>query len=116
MRPARSSRNRWGVDVTHEELLSKVSFFQNLPADDLAALGRRVDEDHFAPGQIILREGDKGARLYIIEAGSVEISYGEGKRHVELARLGVGQYFGELSLFDDAPRSATVRALEPATV
>src|SRR5260370_17988414 len=102
--------------VTREELLSKVSFFQNLPADDLSALGRRMDEDHFATGQIILREGDKGGRLYIIEDGSVEISYGEGKRHVELARLGVGQYFGELSLFDDAPRSATARALEPATV
>jgi cation transporter-like permease len=102
--------------VTREELLSKVSFFQNLPADDLSALGRRMDEDHFAAGQIILREGDKGARLYIIEEGTVEISYGEGKRHVELARLGVGKYFGELSLFDDAPRSATVRAIEPATV
>jgi cation transporter-like permease len=104
------------VQLTHEELLSKVAFFQNLPADDLVALAKRVDEDHFADGQVIVREGDTGATLYLIEEGTVQISYGEGKRHVELARLGVGQYFGELSLFDGAPRSATATALEPSTV
>jgi cation transporter-like permease len=102
--------------MTREELLSKISFFQTLPADDLVALGRRMEEDRFAAGQVIVREGDPGATLYLIEDGAVEISYGEGKRHVRLARLEVGQYFGELSLFDGAPRSATATAIEPATV
>ena len=116
-RPVRSRRSRAGVEsVLREELLSKVSFFQNLPADDLAALAHRMGEDRFATEQIIVREGDTGANLYIIAEGAVEISFGEGKRHVELARLGVGQYFGELSLFDGSPRSATVKAVEPATV
>ena len=95
--------------MTHEELLSRVAFFQNLPADDLVALAKRVDEDHFTAGQVIVREGDTGATLYLIEEGAVQISYGSGKRHVALARLAVGQYFGELSLFDGAPRSASSR-------
>jgi uncharacterized membrane protein len=48
--------------------------------------------------------------LFIIEDGAVEISYGEGRGKITLATLFTGQYFGELSLFDGSPRSATASA------
>ena len=66
-----------------------------------------VDYD---PGDVIFRQGEKGSSLFVIEDGAVEISYGEGRARVVLATLFTGQYFGELSLFDGSPRSATATA------
>ncbi len=59
---------------------------------------------------MIFRQGDQGSSLFIIEDGAVEISYGEGRARITLATLFTGQYFGELSLFDGSPRSATATA------
>src|SRR5258708_38342976 len=61
---------------------------------------------------VIFNQGDEGSSLFIIDDGDVEISYGEGKAKVRLAALFTGQYFGELSLFDGAPRSATATAVK----
>jgi uncharacterized membrane protein len=62
---------------------------------------------------VIFKQGDEGARLYLIANGGVDITYGEGPAKVTLARLFAGQYFGELSVFDRAPRSATAVATKP---
>ena len=62
---------------------------------------------------MIFKQGDEGARLFLIADGAVEITYGEGPAKVSLARLFTGQYFGELSVFDRAPRSATAIAMKP---
>src|SRR5262249_30895563 len=59
-------------------------------------------------------QGDQGSSLFVIEDGAVEISYGEGRARVVLATLFAGQYFGELSLFDGSPRSATATASKPS--
>ena len=68
----------------------------------------------FEPGQIILRENTPGDSAYIIFSGKVEISkIIEGQR-VVLDRLGPGSIFGEMSLLDGRPRSATVTAVEPS--
>jgi uncharacterized membrane protein len=78
----------------------------------LAALSGRLEQSDYAEGDVIFNQGDKGSSLFIIEDGGVEITYGEGKARVRLAALFTGQYFGELSLFDGAPRSATATALK----
>jgi CRP/FNR family transcriptional regulator, cyclic AMP receptor protein len=96
--------------VTHQELLAHIPLFESLTPQDIDALSNRLEEIHYAEGQVIFKQGEQGSSLFIIDEGSVEISYGEGRGRVALASLFNGQYFGELSLFDGAPRSATATA------
>ena len=65
------------------------------------------------PGSWFFSEGERGASIYWLEEGHVAISMRRGDRDVELRRLGPGDCFGEVALFDFGPRSASVRALEP---
>jgi len=68
--------------------------------------------ERYAAGDAIFKLGDECSSLFLIEDGAVEISYGAGIAKVTLATLYNGQYFGELSLFDGAPRSATATSLK----
>jgi uncharacterized membrane protein len=97
-------------DDNRDELLAKIALFDSLTHDDIAALSQRVETVDYEPGDVIFCQGDQGSSLFVIEDGAVEISYGEGKARVLLATLFAGQYFGELSLFDGSPRSATATA------
>jgi CRP/FNR family transcriptional regulator, cyclic AMP receptor protein len=96
--------------VSRGELLANIPLFESLTPEDLASLSGRLEAMDFNEGDVIFNQGDEGSALFIIEDGAVEISYGEGKSKVRLAALFTGQYFGELSLFDGAPRSATATA------
>lgn len=96
--------------MSRGELLANIPLFESLTEEDLAALSNRLEEIDYNEGDVIFNQGDEGSSLFIIEDGAVEISYGEGKAKVCLANLFTGQYFGELSLFDGAPRSATALA------
>jgi uncharacterized membrane protein len=100
------------IDPRHRELLSNIALFESLTSEDLDALTLRLEEVVFEEGQAIFQQGDEGSSLFIIEEGAVEIAYGEGIGKVVLATLFNGQYFGELSLFDGSPRSATATALK----
>ena len=70
----------------------------------------------FAAGEEIFRIGDQGRNAYFIEKGKVEITNPRDGEDLVLATLGVGEIFGEMSMIDDAPRSATVKALEDTEV
>ncbi|HEX3582294.1 MAG TPA: DUF1003 domain-containing protein [Thermoanaerobaculia bacterium] len=100
------------IDPRHRELLSKIALFESLTDEDLDTLTARLEEVVFEEGDVIFRQGDEGSSLFIVEEGSVEIWYGEGIGRVVLTTLFNGQYFGELSLFDGSPRSATATALK----
>jgi len=93
--------------MTRQELLANIPLFESLTPEDLDALSRRLEQVEYPEGEVIFRQGDEGSSLFIIEDGAVEISYGEGRGKVTLTTLFTGQYFGELSLFDGSPRSAT---------
>jgi CRP/FNR family transcriptional regulator, cyclic AMP receptor protein len=99
--------------MDRETLLSNIPLFESLAPEDLTALAARLEERPFEPGAAIFNQGDEGATLFIINEGAVEISVGQGKAKVVLANLFQGHYFGELSLFDGAPRSATATASKP---
>jgi CRP/FNR family transcriptional regulator, cyclic AMP receptor protein len=93
--------------MSRQELLANIPLFESLTPEDLDALSRRLEQVEYPEGEVIFRQGDEGSALFVIEDGAVEISYGEGRGKIILATLFTGQYFGELSLFDGAPRSAT---------
>ncbi len=94
--------------------LQSVPFFANLDPEDAQQLSSRLIPRRFNAGQIIFHLGDPGGLLYIINEGKVKISHStpDGQEAL-LAILGTGDFFGELALLDDAPRSATAEALEP---
>lgn len=62
-------------------------------------------------GEIIVQEGSTGREMYVIQSGKVQVSKSMGSTAIVLATLGEGEVFGEMSLIDSQPRSATVRAL-----
>lgn len=98
--------------MTPQELLANIPLFESLTDDDVDALAARLETVEYGEGDVIFCQGDEGSSLFIVEDGAVEISYGEGKTKFVLASLFSGQYFGELSLFDGAPRSATATAIK----
>lgn len=70
----------------------------------------------FSPGETIIREHESGETAFIIEKGRVEVFKDEGGRSVSIACLEKGATFGEMSLVDDMPRSATIIAREETLV
>lgn len=95
------------------QALQVVPFFADLPEDHAEELGKSLVPRRFTLGQVIFHLGDPGGLLYLIVRGKVKISHTTPEGHeVVLAILGPGDFFGELALLDDAPRSATALALE----
>ncbi len=96
------------------QALKSVPFFVNLTPDEVEDLTSRLVVRRFNAGQIIFHHGDPGGLLYIITSGKVKIAHStpDGQEAL-LAILGTGDFFGELALLDDAPRSATAEALAP---
>jgi CRP/FNR family cyclic AMP-dependent transcriptional regulator len=94
--------------------LQSVPFFSNLKSDEVSELTGRLVIRRFGTGQVIFHHGDPGGLLYIISGGKVKIAHStpDGQEAL-LAILGSGDFFGELALLDDSPRSATAEALEP---
>jgi CRP-like cAMP-binding protein len=94
-----------------------VPLFAGLSDEERAALRCRMHPRHFGRSEVIFLRGDQGSHLYIVERGSVKIalSSAEGKEMI-LALLNRGDIFGEMTLLDDAPRSADAVAIEPCDV
>ena len=86
-----------------------VPIFQELRDDFLVRLASIMDELAFPAKHTIFTQGQEGRSLYVIVSGQVKVHIGNR----ELARLGKGGCFGEMSLFDAEPRSASITTLEP---
>ena len=91
--------------------LRTVSLFQSASEADLLALASGLDERRLRRGSILFRMGDAGDEMFVVRSGTVVISRPVSDR-VEgvLARMTPGHFFGEMALFDDQRRSATVQA------
>jgi diguanylate cyclase len=74
-------------------------------------MSKSVYSVKYAAGEVIFRVGDRGHNAYFVETGQVEISIEGDRGKVVIAELDAGEIFGEMSMIDDAPRSATVTAM-----
>lgn len=94
------------------EYLAVSPLFACLSADDRLVLAQRMRSRRFARDEVIFHRDDPASHLYVIVAGTVKISLpDENGREVVVAIERGGDEFGELALFDESPRSATVTAL-----
>lgn len=89
-----------------EELLSEVPMFAGLSARQLRAVARLADEIERSAGTILAQEGELGREFFLVLEGSCGVYRGKKK----VAKLGPGNFFGEISLIDRGPRTATVKA------
>lgn len=102
----------------NDDLLSKMTFinkvvlFQKLPRDQHPIVAAAVETKKFAPGQVIIRQGDSGNEFFLIFEGSatVQVSPPDGGVPFTVATLKSSDYFGENALLRDEPRTATIIA------
>ena len=108
------TQTRTWTDAQVVELLGRVPLFRGLPESELWSIAALARPRVLARNEMLFREGDPGDRFYIVYSGAVEVlkerPLGD---HERLAVKRTGEAFGEMSLLNDAPRSASVRALEP---
>ena len=92
-------------------LLRSIELFEGLTDQDLAELGANLQRRQFVAGSMVFSQGDNGDSMYIVESGDINIHLpGDASRRISLKDIARGEYFGELALFDEKPRSASALA------
>ena len=97
--------------VRRTELLGACRLFSGVRPDDLAAVADRAIEVQFPADRVIARQGEIGTGFFVIIAGGVRVV----RDGTVVARLGPGEFFGELSVLDRMPRNASVTAEVPTS-
>ena len=100
-----------GITISDKILhLKGIEIFEGLSVSELAAVASVTKEAIYPPGEIVIKEGDPGETMYLVISGEVSVLKSQGEDHeIELDRIGGGDYFGEMALFEDTLRSATIR-------
>jgi CRP-like cAMP-binding protein len=97
--------------AAHE--FSRIALLAELPGERLSDLAQRMRREQVPAGSAVVQEGEDGERFYVVLSGMLAVSQSElGPRRV----LRPGDYFGEVALSMDVPRTASVHALTPAVV
>lgn len=116
----KQSDNMWGnifqdADIEQRsviETLKNVPIFRELKNNDIREIERIIHHRQFKPQEVIFWEGEPGVGMYIIQNGEVGIFQGrDTENEEELARLKNGDFFGEMALLNEEPRSATAVSL-----
>src|ERR1700741_2288450 len=95
------------------DVLKRVPLFNDLEGGELARFAEVAREREYPKNSVILFEDDPGDALYIVSTGQVKVVLiGEDGREVILSVMGDGDFFGEMALIDDDPRSAHVIAMK----
>ncbi|HEY5752693.1 MAG TPA: cyclic nucleotide-binding domain-containing protein [Chthoniobacterales bacterium] len=90
--------------------------FAEFTATELDAFADLVDVETFAGGETVVKQDEPGDAMFIIVEGSARVVHRAGERTLELATLSKGDFFGEIALVDEGPRSADVIAVAPSTL
>lgn len=93
------------------EILRRVPLFEGMTDRAIGQIADITRKVTFDRGQALMREGEDGTEFFVVVDGSLEIS----KAGATIARLGPGEFLGEIALIDGRPRTATAIALEPVT-
>ena len=102
--------------VTAEDLRA-LPMMEALSDDLVAAVAARMVSEQVGPAEMIVKEGDPGDKFYIVASGKVEVhTSGIHGERLRLAVLADGDYFGEIALLRDAPRTANVQSITPAVL
>ena len=104
--------NPYNEAIKNKVLLRKVPIFMSMDDDELSLLSESCKRIHFKDGEMIIKQNEPGSSLYIVADGvvSVQLDVENGHRKI-VSKLGVGDFFGEMSLMTGETRSATVSAL-----
>lgn len=102
-----------GMDY-HKNLVYSV--FRNLPRQEVDAISGQLHTLSFDTGEIIVRQGAPADKFFVIVDGEVAVLRDDGEGAVPVATLRRGQFFGEIAILQDTPRTATVRAASPVSL
>ncbi len=97
-------------------VLESTPIFSGLNDLELKKIEIITHEREYVPGEIVFHENEPGAGLYIIRRGSIKLTKKSGAGEAEVAVLKNGEFFGELALLDESPRSATATAGEKTQI
>jgi CRP/FNR family transcriptional regulator len=98
-------------------LLAGVPVFEELTEAELRRVAEVAVRRTFGPGEVVFREGDASDTCYVVQSGHARALHGHSDgRQIALATFGPGDIFGELAMFDDERRSATVEAIDALEV
>jgi CRP/FNR family transcriptional regulator len=93
--------------------LSPITLFSKLSTEELTVIAGRLKRQSFAKGEVIFEQGERGDAMFVIRSGRVKIySRDESGQELTLNVYGAGDFFGEFSLIDGEPRSASAEAVE----
>ncbi|TMC49312.1 MAG: cyclic nucleotide-binding domain-containing protein, partial [Chloroflexi bacterium] len=113
---AQSVSHGLGEDMKELIALKRVPLFSTLTLEQLSSIDRLMVTRHYSRGEAIFRKGDVGAELYVVLEGEIRIHVDHDGHEVTIARLGPTMVAGEMSVFDDQPRSASAVAAQDTTV
>jgi len=105
--------------VTRERLITfllETPMFEKLEPSEIMEIIHIVETEQYKSGDIIFNEGDKGDAWYVLYKGAVEVIKNGAAGEKKIAGLGPQACFGEISILDGSPRSATIRATEDSVV
>ena len=95
-------------------MLSQVELLQGIDTAEVELIAQRMTVEFYTAGDVVVREGDPGDRMFLLLTGTMHVYVERDGKIITYARLQAGQWFGEMALIEDAPRSATVQAESPS--
>jgi uncharacterized membrane protein len=101
------------MPISNANMLRNVPLFALLDNDEITALAEQMEQRHFWAGQMIFQQGDPGEAMYVVHSGAVELFIRDrGGERVIVDHAEPGDLFGEFSLLDQQPRSASAKATQ----